>query len=93
MIISTGDGFSICATHRNLKMGNVKKSPFVMNLSENQIRVMTIDAGKTSNENQSFESILIFENGYVKLNCSNMTARKIKSGKESSLTMYGKWNY
>ncbi len=88
MIISTGDGFSVCVSNRSIKNGNVKKPSFVMNFSENQIRVMTIDANKANSENDSLEAFITFDNGFMKLNYSDGVIKKLKNSKDSIIASY-----
>lgn len=88
MIISTGDGFSVCMSNRKNK-NNIKKPSFVLNFSENQIRLISIDEKKASGENQSFEAVVSFENGFIKLNFSSADVQKIKNHKELLISAYG----
>lgn len=89
MIISTGDGFSVCVSNHKNKNSNIKKPSFVLNFSENQIRVLSIDEKKISGENQSFEAVVSFDNGFIKLNFSSADIQKMKNHKESLISAYG----
>ena len=88
MIISTGDGFSVCVSNQSVKNGGIKKPSFVINFSENQIRVMSIDTKKLSADNVSFESFITFDNGFMKLNYSSGNVKKIKNIKETLISTY-----
>lgn len=89
MIISTGDGFSVCVTNRNVKSESNKKPSFVLNFSESQIRLISIDDKKQSGENKAFESVVSFDKGFIKLNYSINDTKKIKNYKEPLITTYG----
>lgn len=89
MIISTGDGFSVCVSNRSVKNGSMKTPSFVMNFSENQIRVMTIDENKNNREGSSLEAFITFDNGVMKLNYSNGDIRRVKNLKEQSVQDMG----
>ncbi len=89
MIVSTDNGFSLFVSNQERKMGGLKKPSFVINFSDNQIKIMTIDAEISKRENRSFETVISFDGEFMRFVSSDSSIKNNKRNKNVNLVASG----
>ena len=81
MIVSSADGFSFIRSNGSLTSTDI--ASIVINVSENKLKFMTIDAGQDKKSKyRKIETVLSFSpDGAIKLESSDMKTQKVKKNK------------